>query len=243
MDLRQVPELLLDTRKQDTSGSWARLRVGVVERLLGAQRSLPPDVRLLVVEGHRPAALQQRYFHRHRTDLGRAHPEWAPGRLDIEASKYVSPPAVAPHPCGAAVDLTLSRDGRELDLGTAVNATPDNSANACFTAADNISATARRWRQVMTAALSATELVNYPSEWWHWSYGDRYWAAATDAPLRHLHAPLTASPAFQVLIRLHVSVRSRLFCGVTPICLVGCPPPERRPGPAVHGVDPRRIER
>ena len=20
--------------------------------------------------------------------------------------------------------------------------------------------------------------VNYPPEWWHWSYGDRYWAAA-----------------------------------------------------------------
>ncbi|SUX54583.1 Uncharacterised protein [Chromobacterium vaccinii] len=24
--------------------------------------------------------------------------------------------------------------------------------------------------------------VNYPSEWWHWSHGDRYWAAVTCAP-------------------------------------------------------------
>jgi hypothetical protein len=25
-----------------------------------------------------------------------------------------------------------------------------------------------------------TEL-DYPSEWWHWSYGDRYWALMTGA--------------------------------------------------------------
>ena len=30
-------------------------------------------------------------------------------------------------------------------------------------------------REVMTAA----GLVNYPREWWHFSYGDRYWACVT----------------------------------------------------------------
>ncbi|MEK8108013.1 hypothetical protein NKG94_28990 [Micromonospora sp. M12] len=25
-------------------------------------------------------------------------------------------------------------------------------------------------------------MVNYPTEWWHWSYGDRYWALMTGAP-------------------------------------------------------------
>jgi len=30
--------------------------------------------------------------------------------------------------------------------------------------------------------LHAAGLVNYPTEWWHWSYGDRYWAMATGAP-------------------------------------------------------------
>jgi hypothetical protein len=27
--------------------------------------------------------------------------------------------------------------------------------------------------------LAAAGLVNYPTEWWHWSFGDRYWAMAT----------------------------------------------------------------
>ena len=24
--------------------------------------------------------------------------------------------------------------------------------------------------------MTGAGFVNYPTEWWHWSYGDRYWA-------------------------------------------------------------------
>jgi D-alanyl-D-alanine dipeptidase len=34
-------------------------------------------------------------------------------------------------------------------------------------------------------------LVNYPTEWWHWSYGDRYWALVTGAPAA-LYGPVAA---------------------------------------------------
>lgn len=34
---------------------------------------------------------------------------------------------------------------------------------------------------MLSAALTAGGLVNYPTEWWHWSFGDRYWALATEA--------------------------------------------------------------
>jgi len=37
-------------------------------------------------------------------------------------------------------------------------------------------------RKTLTAALTNAGLVNYPTEWWHWSYGDRYWAFVTGAP-------------------------------------------------------------
>ncbi|MBB5795315.1 D-alanyl-D-alanine dipeptidase [Streptomyces caelestis] len=98
------------------------------------------------------------------------------------ASRYVSPPEIAPHSAGAAVDLTLAdADGRELDMGTRMNATPEESAGACYTQADNISHQARSNRDVLGTALGAAGLVNYPTEWWHWSYGDRYWALTTGA--------------------------------------------------------------
>jgi len=40
---------------------------------------------------------------------------------------------VAPHVAGAAVDLTLvDSAGGELDLGTPVDATPEQSEGACY---------------------------------------------------------------------------------------------------------------
>lgn len=170
-------------------GAGAQLRAGVLQRLLIAQETLPAGVRLLVIEGHRPVTLQQRYFDSYRADLQQTHPDWSEAVLDAEASKHVSPPQVAPHPCGAAVDLTLWAEDAELDLGTPVNATPAASADACFTAADNITDEARYWRSILGEALSAAGLVNYPPEWWHWSRGDRYWAAVTEAPAAH-YGPL-----------------------------------------------------
>ncbi|QTE28538.1 D-alanyl-D-alanine carboxypeptidase family protein [Pengzhenrongella sicca] len=185
LDLQVHGGLLVDMRKQDADGAWSRLRAGVLERLLRAQAALPDGMRLLIIEGHRPVALQRHYFESYRAELGELNPSWPASRLDDEASKHVSPPSVAPHPCGAAVDLTLWQDGVELDMGTRVNATPAASANACFTASRNIPAAARRRRDVLGEALTRAGLVNYPPEWWHWSYGDRYWAAATGAPAAH----------------------------------------------------------
>ena len=99
------------------------------------------------------------------------------------ASRYVSPPEIAPHCAGAAVDLTLcTADGVELDLGTPVNASPEESGGACYTGHPGLPAAARRNRDLLGAALAGAGFVNYPTEWWHWSYGDRYWALATGAP-------------------------------------------------------------
>jgi hypothetical protein len=32
-------------------------------------------------------------------------------------------------------------------------------------------------------------MVNYPTEWWHWSFGERYWAFVTGAG-RTRYAPV-----------------------------------------------------
>jgi D-alanyl-D-alanine dipeptidase len=182
VDLRDIPRLRLDHRLADSAGAYARLREGTAERLVAAQRRLPGGLRLLVVEGYRPLRLQSAYFTGYQDELRRRHPDWAEARVRVEASKFVSPPEVAPHSTGGTVDLTLcTAEGVELDLGTPVNASPVDSANACFTAAPGISPLARRNRDLLGAALSAVGLVNYPTEWWHWSHGDRYWALATGA--------------------------------------------------------------
>ncbi|MDX2604863.1 M15 family metallopeptidase [Streptomyces caniscabiei] len=183
VDVRGAGPLLVDERKADATGAYARLRAAVHDRLLDAQDLLPGGLRLLIVEGYRPPSLQRAYFERYAAEQRSLHPDWPADRVREAASRYVSPPETAPHSAGAAVDLTLAdADGRELDFGTRVNASPEESAGACYTGADGISAEARAHRETLGAALSAAGLVNYPTEWWHWSYGDRYWALATGAP-------------------------------------------------------------
>ncbi|WP_123458430.1 M15 family metallopeptidase [Streptomyces sp. PanSC19] len=182
VDVRGVGSLLVDPRKQDPADAFAHLREGVVERLLKAQELLPGGLRLLFVEGYRPPSLQRAYFEEYAGRLRALHPSWSEERILTAASRYVSPPEIAPHSAGAAVDLTLSdADGRELDLGTRMNADPEESGGACYTHAEGIGAEARAHRELLGSVLTAAGLVNYPTEWWHWSYGDRYWALATGA--------------------------------------------------------------
>ncbi|MFI6447164.1 M15 family metallopeptidase [Kitasatospora sp. NPDC050543] len=180
VDVRRSGSLLTDTRKQDRADAFAHLREGVLERLLKAQELLPQGLRLLFVEGYRPPALQRTYFEEYASQLRAGHSEWSDEQIHSAASRYVSPPDIAPHSAGAAVDLTLAdADGRELDLGTRMNASPEESDGACYTQAVDISEEARANRQLLGSVLTAVGLVNYPTEWWHWSYGDRYWALAT----------------------------------------------------------------
>ena len=182
VDLRELPLLQVDPRRQEATGAYARVRRGVVSRLLQARTQLPPGMDFLVVEGHRPAAVQRQYFENYQARLARSHPDWPAQQLYVEVSKFVSPVSVAPHPCGAAIDLTLcDGDGVELDMGTAVNASPEESHNQCFTDAVDLEPRARRNRNILCSVLSAVGLINYPTEWWHWSFGDRYWAAVTGA--------------------------------------------------------------
>lgn len=180
VDVRLGGALLVDVRKQDPADAFAYLRDGVLDRLLKAQALLPRGLRLLFVEGYRPPALQREYFEEYADELRTAHPEWTAEQIHSAASRYVSPPDIAPHSAGAAVDLTLAdTGGRELDLGTRMNANPEESAGACYTDAPGISEEARAHRKLLGSVLTTAGLVNYPTEWWHWSFGDRYWAMVT----------------------------------------------------------------
>ncbi len=56
-----------------------------------------------------------------------------------------------------------------------------------------ISTDARANRGLLATALTAAGLVNYPTEWWHWSYGDRYWAHVTGAS-QACYGPVPTDP-------------------------------------------------
>ncbi|MGW5257637.1 M15 family metallopeptidase [Streptomyces sp. NPDC004012] len=181
-EIATVPAVKLDPRERDERGAYGRVRIGVLERLRSASERLPVGIGLLVIEGHRSPAEQARRFARYEDRLRRSGISDR-AELRRQASAFVSPVEVAPHCAGAAVDLTLIHtDGVELDMGGAVNGHRTGDERWCPFDAPGLSPTARDNRNLLAQCLREEGFVNYPSEWWHWSYGDRYWALMTGAP-------------------------------------------------------------
>jgi D-alanyl-D-alanine dipeptidase len=185
IDTRHLAGLDVAPNDDPRNTAHSFLRRSVAERLLQAQSALPSGLRILVAEGYRPYDLQEFDFSRRRRRLLDGDPTLSDEDAFLKASEGVSPPEVAPHVSGAAVDLPLVDErGQALDMGTPINDSPEESEGACYFDAENITAEARRNRDTLAGALLGAGLVNYPAEWWHWSYGDRYWALMTE----HRHA-------------------------------------------------------
>ena len=182
LDLEELGIASFSDRKRDTNPLLSLVRESVASRLEQAAHALPSGIRFLGVEAYRPAALQRRYYQHYREQLESDNPDLTDDELSALTARFVAPPELAPHPSGAAIDLTLcDTHGRELDLGSPVDATPEASNGACFTDAAGLSEEAATNRRILVTALTAAAMVNYPTEWWHWSYGDRYWAMTVTA--------------------------------------------------------------
>ncbi len=179
----------------DLSPFGALVRASLAERLRAADAVLPRGVRLRVVEGYRPLTAQRAIVASYAAEVRAHHPDADAAELEVLTSRFVSPVDVAPHVAGAAVDLTLvDVCGDQLDLGTVIDATPEQSDGRCYFAADGIGADARAHRDLLARVLTAQGLVNYPTEWWHWSFGDRYWALMTGSG-HALYGPVAAEVA------------------------------------------------
>ncbi|HEV7626968.1 MAG TPA: M15 family metallopeptidase [Streptomyces sp.] len=175
--------LRVDHRRSDPGGDWRHLRAGLLGRLQDAQQVLPDGWHWLLVEGYRPPALQRSIFDGYASRLRTLRPQDGEAKIRADTARWCAPLETAGHIAGAALDLTVcTDDGSEVDMGCPEASTPEESSGACYTHAPGLPEEVSANRAVMIEALTAAGLVNYPTEWWHWSYGDRYWAWTTGAP-------------------------------------------------------------
>jgi D-alanyl-D-alanine dipeptidase len=180
------PELTFDherlhVQKESSSPFFARASIG--EKLIHAQSLLPSGLKLLIKECYRPMWVQKAFWEGYFTFLQKKFPHWSLQEVYNECSKLSAPLEVAPHTTGGAVDLTLiDSSGNWLEMGTEFNATPIETNNATYTNAENISDLAKFNRMRLVDVMRKAGFVNYPTEWWHWSYGDKYWALMSGFP-------------------------------------------------------------
>ena len=192
VDLRQQSFINIGPSPEvPNNQDYTFLRQSVYERLLKAQALLPTGVRFCLYEGYRSLELQAYLFQTFYDNVQKKHPNLSKAQLFLETIKLVSPiqnldgtKNIPPHATGGAIDVYLvDKDGQLLDMGMhPKDWLLDVDGHLSKTNSQFISSKAQKNRLMMSKALLEAGFVNYPTEYWHWSYGDRYWAFMTKHP-------------------------------------------------------------
>lgn len=105
---------------------------------------------------------------------------------ELVIRRFVSDPVedrdVPPvHTTGGAIDLTLlDESGSELEMGTGFDEFSDLTYTAAFENEKN--RIVRDNRRLLYHIMTNAGFTNLPSEWWHYDYGDRFWAYYRQQP-------------------------------------------------------------
>lgn len=170
------------------SESRCLMRKGVYERLLNASELLPEGIRIRILDAWRPFALQEELYNAYAGSLVKQfcledEPEEIRNKV-IE--QYISFPNNCPelppvHTTGGAVDVTLvDCNGLELDMGTGFDDFSEKAHTAYYENGGNNQV--RDNRRLLYDVMMQAGFTNLPSEWWHYDFGDRFWAYYKDCP-------------------------------------------------------------
>lgn len=186
VDLKHQKDLIYGPSPEIPNNTdYTKLRKTVYEKLKQAQTLLPTGLRFCLYEAYRSLDLQKALFDGRFKRVKQQYPNWSQGQIFKETIKLISPVInedgsknIPPHATGAAIDVYLLDDnGQTMDMGIHPDAwMQDSDGSLSFIASTIISEQAKKNRAIMSKALSSVDFVNYPTEYWHWSYGDRYWA-------------------------------------------------------------------
>jgi D-alanyl-D-alanine dipeptidase len=162
------------------TGSTIYVRDMLAQKLAAANRELASrGYTLKVVYGYRHPQVQKKYFEDRRQAIHTEDPTLTGDALDRYTHIFIAVPDIAGHPAGAAVDITIvDAEGRDLDMGTTIADFTDPQKIITF--ADNLTAQQRQNRALLHDLMVAQGFAPFYGEWWHFSYGDREWAAFYD---------------------------------------------------------------
>lgn len=159
------------------------VRKAMAIRLKQAADKLPEGYGIYIFDSLRSLTVQKALYDQYRQTAAQEHPDLDSDALDNLIDEFVALPVKrldrpSPHATGGAVDLTLCRDGQLLDMGTGFDdftalAHTDALERDCPPALE----AARQNRRILYWLMDSVGLVNYSSEWWHYAYGERQWAA------------------------------------------------------------------
>lgn len=167
-----------------TKNYYTKLRATVYEKLILAQDTLPNNWRFRVYEAFRSREVQQMLFEQQYQMTLQKFPQKKQGEIFYLTTQLVSPVCnlngsvnIPPHNTGAAIDIEIiSENGNLVEMGMAIKDWQQVRPELCSTRCSALDDKILKNRKILFEVMSASGFVNYPTEWWHFSYGDRYWA-------------------------------------------------------------------
>ena len=165
-----------------STGNDIYVRESVVKKLREAQINLDKIMAGFVIDvvyGYRSLQIQQENYQKIKNNLKATSDLYDETELNEAVHRFVAVPEVAGHPTGGAVDVRiLDKEGNELDMGT--KAHEFSSESYTF----NPFITKSTWlnRQKLRQSMLSAGFAPFDGEWWHFSYGDREWAAYYQQP-------------------------------------------------------------
>lgn len=148
-------------------------------------------VRLLILDAYRPISVQTALWDKYYNELKIQYPDLPEDEFTAKVKQFVSEPSndiyhPSVHDTGGAIDVTLVRSsGIWLDMGTEFDDFSEKSHTAYFEKS-RCKAYPRDFRRALYNVMTAVGFTNLPSEWWHYDYGDAFWAYYTHNPKCHI---------------------------------------------------------
>ncbi len=169
---------LVDLEVETTEVERLQLRRTVAEKLKAAADSLPFGYSLIIRDAFRSEKMIWDLFSHYLQRLGDREPELSARERELRVRTLLAMPddLVPPgHMTGGAVDVNLGdADGCRLDLEVPADQIPRKlqAPTFCSGLPDQLV----RRRQLLYRSLTNQGFYNYFREYWHYSYGDAYWA-------------------------------------------------------------------
>ena len=169
---------------EQTAPYYTKMRQTVYRKLCQAQEMLPDGWFIRLYEGFRSLEVQQALFSQEYERVKQKHPLFSHKDIFLEVTRLVSPVKnlddsvnIPPHNTGGAVDIELvDADDNLIDMGMAIANWSLVHPDICLSECSMISEAAKNNRKLLMDIMEKLDFVNYPYEWWHFSYGDRAWA-------------------------------------------------------------------
>lgn len=165
------------------------LREEAYDRLLLARKRLPKGLHFVIWDAWRPFELQKELFELYSAELiqNMRMEQMTKEEQNKIITKYVSEPVenreLPPvHTTGGAIDLTLADEsGKLLNMGTGFDSFLEATHSGYFEK-PLTDTEVRDNRRILYETMTGVGYTAYAEEWWHFDYGDRFWAFYNRCP-------------------------------------------------------------